>query len=138
MVPERLLSAATATVCAVYVGVLFLPWVSDDQLARDAEWQGWASLPGAASGVASLALIAWEMPRLLGDDRLPNVTTARLCVLAATLAIATVIEFRVGNVPVFGGADARVGWWAGLAMATVLAGLAAIQLFRHRRFANRS
>ena len=116
---------------------LFLPWVTasisiPDIIDQTESGNGWDGV-GVLAGILALALIAWEVARLLGVvPRLSVNHDIVTAVLAGLTALFTIIQFfraltsdvDVDEADLLGGdIDAGAGYaaWIGLVLALVLA-----------------
>ena len=116
---------------------LFLPWVTasisiPDIIDQTESGNGWDGV-GVLAGILALALIAWEVARLLGVvPRLSVNHDLVTAVLAGLTALFTIIQFfraltsggDVEDAELLGGdieAGAGYAAWIGLALALVLA-----------------
>ena len=116
---------------------LFLPWVTasisiPDIIDQTESGNGWDGV-GVLAGILALALIAWEVARLLGVvPRLSVNHDLVTAVLAGLTALFTIIQFlraltsgvEVDEAELLGGdIDAGAGYaaWIGLVLALVLA-----------------
>jgi hypothetical protein len=116
---------------------LFLPWVTasisiPDVIDQTESGNGWDGV-GVLAGILALALIAWEVARLLGVvPRLAVNHDLVTAVLAGLTALFTIIQFiraltsggDVDEAELLGGdIDAGAGYaaWIGLVLALVLA-----------------
>jgi ABC-type amino acid transport system permease subunit len=116
---------------------LFLPWVTasisiPDIIDQTESGNGWDGV-GVLAGILALALIAWEVARLLGVvPRLSVNHDLVTAVLAGLTALFTIIQFfraltsdvDVDEADLLGGdIDAGAGYaaWIGLVLALVLA-----------------